>query len=588
MPKVKERSAITKKNLEERYAMALKGLDDGTYQTLRQAAEACDVRKSSLGHRRNGRRPRQEAHQGEQIFSPAAEKAIVRWLERLDELGFPARIDHLMGLVVEMAKDPKNRQVQMQKDQKNVIGKNWITRFLNRHDYLAAKFASRLDKQRALASDPHTIQTHFRRLAKLMRDEKFEPNAISNVDEKGFVMGVAKRTKVITKRGKKNPRSKQDGKREFITALETVSADGFVFPSFLIAKGAVQCFDWYKNVHADDGDARFAVSQKGWTDNKMAMHWLTKVYDPVSKARCPGKQRLLILDGHVSHVNYTFLGYCEQNGITVFCLPAHSTHLLQPLDVGLFSQLQTHYQKAVEDYFRITSVGINRDTFFPLYKRARAKAYTLENITSAFECTGIVPLNARVVLSKLDNPTAISRAAARDRMMSDNSFPLDRTPYTKFELRQQTNQALYFVKKASEGEICNLILRFSHSAEYALVQTDIANHQMRQLRESMRNVRVSKKDMRQFSKEKRSGVLTATEIVEEIKQREDEVAAKEARKQARTAAAAEKKQAAAQKTADKAAAAAKMGKGRRSRVTVRFEGLPATTPDPAIPQTRYQ
>ena len=197
---------------------------------------------------------------------------------------------------------------------------------------------SRIDRQREYASNPR-INEHFRKLGKVIRSGRFTPREISNVDEKGFVMGISPRTRVITRRGKKNPRIKQDGKREFTTALEAVSADGFVFPPYLIGKGSTHIFDWYKHVKPEDKEARWAVSPKGWTDSKIGYGWLTNVYDPISKACCPGESRLLTLDGHVSHINYKFLRYYEQNDIIVFCLPPHSTHLLQPLDVGLFSPL---------------------------------------------------------------------------------------------------------------------------------------------------------------------------------------------------------------------------------------------------------
>ena len=48
--------------------------------------------------------------------------------------------------------------------------------------------------------------------------------------------------------------------------------------------------------------------------------------------------RILILDGHYSHV-IEFMDYCETNQIALYCLPPHSTHILQPLDVGLFLPL---------------------------------------------------------------------------------------------------------------------------------------------------------------------------------------------------------------------------------------------------------
>ena len=98
------------------------------------------------------------------------------------------------------------------------------------------------------------------------------------------------------------------------------------------------CFSWYKHVTAENRDAHWAVSPKGWTDSKIGYNWLTNVYDPISKAHCgSGEPRLLILDGYVSHINFRFLRYYRNNDICVFCIPLHSTHLLQPLDVGLFS-----------------------------------------------------------------------------------------------------------------------------------------------------------------------------------------------------------------------------------------------------------
>ena len=196
---------------------------------------------------------------------------------------------------------------------------------------------------------------------------------------------------------------------------------------YLIGKGSTHIFDWYKHVEEEDKNARWAVSPKGWTDSRIGYDWLTNVYDPISKEHCPEESRLLILDGHVSHINYKFLRYCEQNDIVVFCLPPHSTHLLQPLDVGLFSPLQKHYQNIIEDYFLTTDIGINRDLFFPLYKKARALTYTKHNIEGAFKKCGIVLFNPRTVLAQ--------GSRAPPAPTSNGEFLLEKTPYTKCALR---------------------------------------------------------------------------------------------------------------------------------------------------------
>jgi len=442
-----------------------------------------------------------------------------------------------MGMVKHLAKLDFQRQVPvpnfaegMNFAQHNLLRKNWITRFLNRHPILAAQFASRIDRQRAYASNPHTIQTHFQKLGKIMRTQWFSDKAITNVDEKGFVMGISPHIKVVTRRGKINPRIQQDGTRKFITALEAVSADGFVFPPYLIGKGSVHIFDWYKNVVEEDHNSRWAVSAKSWTDSKIGYDWLTNVYDPISKACCPGESHLLILDGYVSHINYKFLTFCEANHIVVFCLPPHSTHLLQPLDVGLFAPLQLAYWKAIEDYFLTTTIWINRDIFFPLYKEACQQAYIFRNITAAFKQCGIVPFNPRSVLSELPNSTALSRATSNSKNHEDSS-PLGYTPYTKCELRQQTSRAPMVANTATTGQICNLILRFSHTAEYMSVQADIANTEAQRVREAVKKLRPSMNDLWKLGKGIVAGVMTGENILKQIQVQEKIDKEKAAKKQ---------------------------------------------------------
>jgi hypothetical protein len=49
------------------------------------------------------------------------------------------------------------------------------------------------------------------------------------------------------------------------------------------------------------------------------------------------------VDGHSSHVNMAFVDWADQYGIILLILPPHTTHRLQPLDVGLFQPLSTYY-----------------------------------------------------------------------------------------------------------------------------------------------------------------------------------------------------------------------------------------------------
>ena len=71
---------------------------------------------------------------------------------------------------------------------------------------------------------------------------------------------------------------------------------------------------------------------------------------------------------------------------------------------------------------------------------------------------------------------------------SESTFPLDKTPYTKCQFLQQTNQALASIKGASYGNICKLIIKFFHTAEYMATKVDIAGAQAQKLREALKEV----------------------------------------------------------------------------------------------------
>ncbi|PWW71670.1 hypothetical protein C7212DRAFT_233090, partial [Tuber magnatum] len=79
-------------------------------------------------------------------------------------------------------------------------------------------------------------------------------------------------------------------------------------------------------------------------------------------------------------------------------LPAHATHLLQPLNVGLFSPLQRYYSNSLDEYMRKGHSSINKEEFLPILMPARQLTFTVQNIRAAWEAVGIIPFNPRPVL----------------------------------------------------------------------------------------------------------------------------------------------------------------------------------------------
>lgn len=83
-------------------------------------------------------------------------------------------------------------------------------------------------------------------------------------------------------------------------------------------------------------------------------------------------------------------------------MPAHSSHLLQPLDIGCFSPLKRAYSKEIENLIRAHITHITKVEFFETFKAAFFASFSEGNIRSGFQGSGLVPYNPDTVISKLD------------------------------------------------------------------------------------------------------------------------------------------------------------------------------------------
>lgn len=149
MPLIKERK---KDEGEARIQEAIKHYRESDESSIRASGEKFGIAYSTLRGRLKGRQTRVTGHLRMQVLTEYEESSLVRWCERLDEWGHPARL----GVVKSMAEAIVARRVN-----NRPLGRNWITRFLNRHPHLAVKLSTRLDRQRALASDPVVLKDYF-------------------------------------------------------------------------------------------------------------------------------------------------------------------------------------------------------------------------------------------------------------------------------------------------------------------------------------------------------------------------------------------------------------------------------------------
>jgi len=116
-------------------------------------------------------------------------------------------------------------------------------------------------------------------------------------------------------------------------------------------------------------DWKLAVSDNGWTTNEHGVAWL-RHFIKHTEGRLVGARRLLIMDNYESHKLKNFQRLCEEHDIYTLCMPPHSSHLLQPLDVGCFAPLKEAYLREVVELTRYYINHITKLEFLPAFKAA--------------------------------------------------------------------------------------------------------------------------------------------------------------------------------------------------------------------------
>ena len=74
------------------------------------------------------------------------------------------------------------------------------------------------------------------------------------------------------------------------------------------------------------------------------------LFEPVTHKKAVGEYHLLICDGHDSHITGQYIGHYMDHKIVLMILPPHSSHLTQPLDIGIFSHLKKHVLTEIEPH----------------------------------------------------------------------------------------------------------------------------------------------------------------------------------------------------------------------------------------------
>ncbi|CAG9950939.1 unnamed protein product [Clonostachys rosea f. rosea IK726] len=355
--------------------------------SVRFAAKKWAIPRTTLRRRLEDGFTRAQAHEHQQRLSKAEEERVRRWIVSQELLGYAPTHRQLRYIASQILQGRKDLEP---------LGRSWVNQFLSRQEGLGVKIGKRIASARLNGANPENINRFFNNYDSV---SWIKPENTWNADEAGIMEGYGLNSLVIgsDEGSRKYTVLKGNQERAWVTLVEAISAVGETLTPCVVFKGEAVQQQWFKDNFNEKW--LFAISQNGWISNALALEWLQRVFIPETAPTDPSEARLLIVDGHGSHATPEFMWECFQNNIFLLFLPAHTSHVLQPLDLGVFSALKAAYRRHLERLDEmLDSTTIGKANFLECYAKARKEALTAKNIKSGFRATGIYPLNRRKVL----------------------------------------------------------------------------------------------------------------------------------------------------------------------------------------------
>ena len=416
---------MSNQSKEAKIVMAIKALECDQKLKVRKAAQIYDVPHSTLRDRISGKTSVTNCALEKRLLNELEEKVLVQHIIDLDNRGFSPRlkdVEDMANSILASRYGPS-------------IGKLWAHRFVKRTPELKTRFSRPYDYQRARCEDPKLVQDWFQRVADAKAKYGIQDCDIWNFDETGFMIGMISSSMVITQSDQRGKRKRiQPGNREWATAVVCINAEGCDLPPFLIVQGNVHLANWYTESGLPHNWV-IKPTDSGWTNDDTGLDWIQH-FNKHTQLQKQGGYRMLVLDGHGSHMSVKFDKYCKAHNIVAVGLPAHSSHLTQPLDVSCFGVLKRNYGIELDVFIKAQITHITKTEFFIAFQKAYFKTITQKNIKAGFRSTGLVPYDLQAILSKLDvklrTPTPTEPPSAN----TDSWVP--QTPHNPTEALFQT------------------------------------------------------------------------------------------------------------------------------------------------------
>lgn len=360
--------------------------------TLREAAVTFVVPKSTLQRKVIINANKEEFTVGNKsghptVFNASQEKLLCNRLVHLEKIGCPLAPKDARNAAYQLAQ--KLHVLNKFNKHRNQAGKDWFKRFMIRNRTLSIRKPVGLSQARLRAMTKARVEHFFNLLKNLMEEKGINGGeTIFNMDESGLPLNNRPSNKVIAKRGKRVVSKIMATERgENVTLIACCNAAGHFIPPGIIFKGVRMNEELQQYLPSE---SVVFMTRTSYNAEETFYKWLAHFNQHKNSDKC-----ILVLDGHASHIkSLRVIEYCDANNISVICLPSHTSHMLQPLDISFFKTLKSYYFNHTNQLFHENVMHkFTKIDFCSIFTKAWRQTALREKAINGFRRSGIFPLN---------------------------------------------------------------------------------------------------------------------------------------------------------------------------------------------------
>ena len=172
----------------------------------------------------------------------------------------------------------------------------------------------------------------------------------------------------------------------------------------------------------------YGASESGWMERDNFCSWFETLFIQSVRYLIETGPVVLFMDGHAFHLGLKVIQKARKNNIHLIAVQSHTTHITQPLDVGLFGPMKSKWRAINDDLRRKTSAAVVDKAIFPSVVAQLWDCDWSKALIGGFSKTGIFLFSPYAIPNENLSPSEVFSDDKDDdskQVLNDSSLDTD-------------------------------------------------------------------------------------------------------------------------------------------------------------------